>query len=63
MIGSGGWLVAGDPDRSDTDAGAPDIVVLLALVRTVSTSIKFNSRDAELISLLLLAFSEITPLI
>jgi len=62
-IGSNGLVTGGDLDRFESSAGAPDLVLLLLLVRTVSTSINFNSRDAELVSLLPSIFSDMTLLI
>ena len=63
MICSDRLLTGGDPDRFDSSAGAPDLIVLLLLVRTVSTSINVNSRGAGLVSLLSLVFSDMTLLI
>ena len=50
MIGSDGLLIGGNPDRFNSSASSPDLVILPLLVRTVSTSINSNSRDAELYS-------------
>ena len=63
MIGSDELLIGGDQDRFDSSAGAPNLVILLLLARTVSTPINSNSRDAELVSLLPWVFSDITLLI